>query len=573
MSSVLVCCVAVGGTGTGAGARSVAEEAPRDGAALRLRQLKSVQDAGKTRYGTDGLAYGLGSHTAVSKGGTVYFNGRPVASPDPPGAVPQGTDTAAKGASTDWTPYGGPFTRDEAAHLLRRAVIGPRWEEIDDAVAAGLDAQVAELLLNRPPPAPPGLWATQPVPDVQGWSQEMIDSLLAVYYDRAYLLQLWWTEAMLHQETSLRETMTLFWHDHFATGISKVIFPQSIFVQNRLFRNLALQNFKVLAREAAYDPAMLLWLDGQYNYVNYINENFARELLELFTMGVDEYTQDDVVAAARAFTGYVTYDGVTSVFVPSLHDGGYKVFLGQGGNWDGDDIIDIIFEQDVTARFICTKLYKYFIDEYPDEALIEDLAQTMRDNDYEVLPVLEMMFKSEHFFDQEFRGSIIADGVDKIAGLMRSLYIDPDLTSADTPSATWVLFGMGVFDHVLFEPPNVAGWPGYRSWINSYTLLWRKTMDVGLVDGQVLGFNIQMQTDVMDLANRFTNPNDADALIDDLAFYLFGMPPTELVRQRMMDELLQGAQPWEWNMGYPEAESRLQGLVKLALRLPDQQVK
>jgi hypothetical protein len=533
----------------------------------RLDQLHRLIRSGQDRY--DSFPVRLGPHTAV------HPDFGAAEEPGSAGGLPAAPGAGERAATTNWNPYAGELGVPEAAHLLRRTVIGPQWEEIQTAAAAGLDAEMDTLLGPRSLPDAPGEWATEPVPDVSEWTQEMIDSLLVLYNERAYLLMLWWSEVMLDQETSITESMTLFWHDHFATGVSKVIIPQSMYVQNDLLRRNALGNFRELVRQVAYDPAMLLWLDGQVNRVGNINENWARELLELFTLGVDQYTQQDIVEAARAFTGWVTYDGITSVFVPGYHDYGYKVFMGQGGFFDGDDIINIIFMKDETARFICRKLYRWFIDEFPDEALIEDLAQTMRDSDYEILPVLERMLGSEHFFDTNFRGSVITDPMDRSVGSMRSLYVmDPDWSNRDTNPSIWLLFGMQTNGLMLFEPPNVAGWPGYRTWINSYTLPWRKKLDVGLIDGHIdVYFDMEMQADVLALAGRLTDPNDPFLLIDELALYLFGLTPTELVRQRMIDELLQGAEPWEWNINHPAAEGRLRDVLKLMMRLPDYQLK
>ncbi len=487
-------------------------------------------------------------------------------------------------ATSDWTPYAGSFGLTEASHLLHRTVIGPRFSEMLDTQTQGLDNSVQNLLLDGLPPAAPGDWATEPVPDVSEWTPEMVDSLIQLYAQRVEKLRLWWCDVILEEggglggSPTLRESMTHFWHDHFATGARDVIIPQSMYVQNRLFREYALGNFRELVREIYKDPAMLLWLNGQENYIGHINENFARELLELFTLGLDQYEQDDIVAAARAFTGWFTLDGVTSVFIPEYHDPGIKIFLNHAGNWDGDDIVDFIFEEEETARFICRKLYRWFIDEYPDEALIEDLAATMRANDYEVAPVLERMLLSEHFFDANFRGSIITDGVDKSVGLLRSLYMENlnlmdgwDETVAG-PSA-WTWYSMVTFGHLLLDPPNVAGWPGYRTWINATTLTNRKALDTSVIDGHYYGYDLEMQADAIAIAMETTDPNDPYQLVDDFALAFFGMPPTEAVRQRMIDELLQGSEPWEWSIYNTGAEAQLQLLLKLIFRLPDFQAR
>ncbi len=486
------------------------------------------------------------------------------------------TGGGTQSTTTTWAPYTGTFGHAEAAHLLHRTVIGASFAEIDQAVQDGLTQTVVSLFAPQAFPAQPGPWATEPIPDVTGWTQEMIDELIMQYQIYGELNRLWWTEVMIDAPMSLRENMVHFWHDHFATGQEKVFFPQSMYIQNDLFRQHATGNFKDLVLAASLDPAMILWLDNQLNTSGNINENFARELLELFTLGEGNYEQEDIIQTARAFTGYQTYDAITVNFNEFLHDHGYKTILGQSGYWFPEDVIDIIFDQDACALFICEKLYKWFIDEYPDPVLIAELAQDLRDANYEIEPVLEKMFLSEHFFDAEFRGSAISDGVDHYAGVPRTFGLASQIDLSDYLSnqALLVRYGMQVYSHMLFDPPNVSGWDGYRTWVNSFTLPWRKTLDVAWVDGQVYGVPTDgAQVDAIAWANTLTNPHDAYALVDDTALLLFGLEPTELVRQRMLDELLQGAEPWEWSLFDPGAEAQIQGLIRLAMRLPDMQSK
>ena len=477
--------------------------------------------------------------------------------------------------TTTWAPYTGTFGTEEAAHLLRRTVVGATYQEIEDAAAQGLAATVAQLLAPQFPPAAPGAWATEPIPDMTGWTQEEMDAYYQALGEHINTLMGWWPDVIVDSGPNITESMTHFWHDHFATSIEKVYYPQTMYTQNALLRQYALGNVKDMALAVSLDPAMLLWLDNQWNWVGQINENFARELLELFTLGVGNYTQEDIVETARAFTGYLTYDGVTSQLEPWAHDYGTKTILGQTGEWFAEDVIDIVFAEDQCARFLCTKLYKWYVDEYPDPQRVEELATILRNNNYEILPVLQTIFTSEHFFDPEFRGSVISDGVDHYLGRVRAFELGADANFATYGAfqRDWMDWSTWIYGHRLFEPPNVAGWPGYRTWINSYTLPWRKELDVSLVDGEIYGNPLDMQLDVMAIANQFPNPNNPYNIVDGFALVLFGMPPTELVWNRMLDELLQGGEPWEWDMNDPSAEARMQGLVRLALRLPDAQAK
>ena len=533
---------------------------------LRLQQGERILDRAyeiRAERGDDILR--LGSHELI-------LPARPDAGAEASGSS---APRAARGTTTTWDPYAGPFGVAEAAHLLHRTVVGATWAEIENAASQGLAATLSQLLTPPAAPAPPGTWATEPIPDVTGWTQAMIDSLIAVYYERDDILRGWWPDVIVKSGPTLTETMTHFWHDHFATSMVKVIYPQSMYVQNALLREYALGNVKDLALAVALDPAMLLWLDNQYNWSGQINENFAREFLELFTLGVGNYTQDDVIQTARAFTGYVTSDGITSFLYPPYHDYGQKTILGQTGYWFAEDVVDIVFQQDQCAQFLCTKLYKWFVDEYPDAQRIEELAQVLRDNDYEVAPVLETILGSEHFFDPEFRGSVISDGLDHYVGRVRTFGMADQTAFLDYNSnqRIWLEYSAATYGHMLFVPPNVAGWPGYRTWINSFTLPWRKELSVALVDGEIYGWPMNMQLDALVLGQSLSNPNNPYDLVDDFGLLLFGMPPTELVRQRMLDELLQGGEPWEWSINDPNATSRIQGLVRLALRLPDAQSK
>lgn len=475
----------------------------------------------------------------------------------------------------DWTPYAGPFGLAEAAHLYRRAKFGAKYLEIRNADANGLAWAVTSLTTDEPTPTPPGTWADQPIPDTSGWTQAMFDSLNTLYFTRQELLRNWWMQQLINDDPGMTETMTLFWHDHFATSVEKVFYPQSMYVQNRTLREHAMGNFKDLVMDLSFDPAMLLWLDGQYNYVGDVNENYARELLELFTLGVGHYTQDDVREAARAFTGYVTTDAVNTIFVPGLHDYGQKTFLGQTGNWNGFNIVNIVFQQDETARFVVRKLYKYFLDEYPDEVLVEDLASTFRTSGYEIKPVLQRMFSSQRFFDSNFRGAIYADQLDRGLGLLRSLEITgAGLTDPSGIQYSWVIYYQSITGELLLQPPNVGGWPGYRSWVNSFTLPWKRTFGISLMDGEVLGTDIVMrfQPHAFVLFN-VSNPDDPNVIVDEVSTVYYGMTPTPQVRASLMQALLAGGSEQDWEFPSATSNDQIRAFMRLFVRMPDFMLK
>lgn len=476
--------------------------------------------------------------------------------------------------NSNWNAYAGPWGLAQSAHLLKRTVIGANLHEMRDGVTNGMNATVATLVANRAQPAEPYSWVLEPFPDTSGWTQQQFDSLSTVYYTRFQLLRLWWSELIIEDPTSFREAMTLFWHDHFATAADKVYIPASMYKQLALLRTRSLGNVKALVQDIGNDPAMLVWLDGNYNIVGDVNENYSRELLELFTMGVGNYTQNDVREAARAFTGYTTSDGVHTVFIPSWHDYGSKTFMGQTGNWFGTHIVDIIFQQPETARFFVRKLYRYFLDEYPDETLVEDLAQTLRTNNWEIKPVLERMLKSERFYDPAYRGAIYKDGTDGILGTIRSLQLAGlDLSDPTSTQATYVFYGSSVTGQELFYPPNVGGWPGYRSWINSYTLPWRRYFSaVALAPGQY-GWTLGLAFNPVVYASQTSNPNDAGTIVDEIALAHYGMAPTPLVRQALLDALLGGMAYNQWSINLPSASNHIRTFMRLLVKMADDQLK
>ncbi len=483
---------------------------------------------------------------------------------DPPPPQPHG-----------WDPYRGGWGMAEAAHLVNRTVVGGRFEEIEQVYGLGLEASLDLLLTPTAPPTEPGSWVHDPFPDIAGWTEQQIQDLIDLYILRGEELRMWWPGVIVEAPLSLTETMVHFWHDHFATGMETVFLPQSMYQQNALFREQAMGNFRTLVEAIAVDPAMLIWLNGNVNVVGDPNENFSRELLELFTLGEGSgYTQNDVAEAARACTGWVT-DGVAPYFLPFRFDNGEKTILGHTGNWDLEDLIGFIFEEDAAARYLCTKLYRWFLDDQPAPQDVAELAQTLRANNYEVEPVLRQILGSARFLDPRYRGAVVRDGLDLYVGQLRRFHVTGFTPTVDplNAQADYAYTQMYFYGHILLDPPNVAGWPGHRSWINTFTLPIRKFLSGLLLEGDYFGEPLGMQIDVMTETARLSNPENAHAVVDDLALLCFGQPPTQLVRQAMIDELLQGELPIYWSMGLPDAEVRLRDLYRLTMQLPDYQLK
>jgi len=479
-------------------------------------------------------------------------------------AVPQ------KFTSTTLEPLNRDMSLSESAHLLRRTIIGPTIEEINSLSAYNTNDVVDYLLRDIPSPSPPGEWVNYPIPNYQNYTNEQIDSLFMSWENQQIELEYWWVDNLFYHSTNITELMTLFWHDHFATSAELIIYPPAMYHQNKVLRDNSLGNFKDLVTSITFDPAMMIWLDNNQNSIGSINENFARELLELFTLGEGNYTQTDVVEAARALTGYYT-DGLNIFFVPSLFDDEEKTFLGQTGNFDAYDIIDIIFEQEQTAYFISEKIYKYFIYEQPDEIIIQELADILIENNYDIKPLMDELLNSEHFFDENFYGSKYKDPVTHSIGSLRQLYIDIN-QSIDFPYTLHEMLRYVQFlgGQRLFYPPDVSGWPGYRNWINTYTLPWRKLYTNYLLDGTFGIIN-----DPVSFAERIPNGlSDSNALMDYLFIYFYSIQPSQLTKENLLDELLAGADPGEWHLIYYDgAQERFIGVIERMMRLSEYQLK
>jgi uncharacterized protein (DUF1800 family) len=273
---------------------------------------------------------------------------------------------------------------------------------------------------------------------------------------------------MLATPSPLTERMTLFWHNHFTSGQDKVAFPQHMAQQNLLLRRDALGNFGDLLHAVAKDPAMLQYLDGASNRKGRPNENFAREVMELFTLGEGHYTQRDVSEAARAYTGW-SLDPDTQAYVwrANQHDDGDKTVLGQTGPFDGDQVLDILLARPETATFVTTRLWREFVSDTPDPLRIAPIAQQFRASHYEIKVALRGLFLSDAFWDDGNRGVLVKSPAEFVVGTLRAFDVSYD-------NAGPFVAQMRTLGENLFYPPNVKGWPGGTTWINSSTLLARK---------------------------------------------------------------------------------------------------
>jgi uncharacterized protein (DUF1800 family) len=350
--------------------------------------------------------------------------------------------------------------RVRVAHLLRRAGFGTTPAELDRYAAMGTRA-VTDQLINYERTSNAGLEAQLPA----------LDSITARGAAAIAPLQGWWLQRMVQTARPLEEKMTLFWHGLLTSGLDKAG-PAQLYTQNQLFRKMALANFDDLLKAVSKDPAMMVYLDTETNRKGKPNENYARELMELFTTGIGHYTEDDVRESARAFTGW-TLSGskqlryaTDSMFVGRLHDSGQKTFMGKTGNFTGDDIVEMLVPLRATAERLSTRLFSFFAYPNPERGIVAHLADTFQSNHYNVGAVVKEIFGLDAFYSDRAYRALVKSPAELVAQSLKA-------TGADARGFIGAAAGMAPMGQVLFYPPNVAGWPGGSSWVNSSTLLSR----------------------------------------------------------------------------------------------------
>jgi hypothetical protein len=418
-------------------------------------------------------------------------------------------DDLAPMSAADWS-------YDRAAHLLAHAGFGGTPAEIQKLTDAGLERAVRSLVHYENIPNPrmqpfveSGLWdptlnffpesrpeATERAakkgvsmgvevkPAGNRPIQPVSDRFF--YWLRATLLETrrlgyWWANRMLQTTHPLEEKMALLWHGHFATHENKVRDYRKMLQQIDLFEKGATGNIRDLAIQVAENPAMLYFLDAQYNVKGAANENFAREVMELFTMGVGNYSEKDVREAARAFTGWY-FDNLTFKIEPAKHDDAPKTFLGKTGNFDGVDVLKIIFEQPVTAEFLAGKIYRFLVRDELSPELRKKLGAVLRQNNYEVKPLLTVIFSSKDFYSAASYGAHIKGPVEHMVAMVKHLGADEIPGVPDFNQAT---ISMG--QHLL-NPPSVAGWAEGKAWITPNLLIARGNIARDILIPDITGF-------------------------------------------------------------------------------------
>ena len=389
-------------------------------------------------------------------------------------------------SKSDWNKFA-------AAHLLSRAGFGAPASEIDAAAARSPEDVVADLVdferVKEHFDAPAWAVGEHAADRVDKKLYKEMRELSAdekkakqkelrqTEQEQIRELRGWWLKQMRFTKRPLQEKLTLFWHGHWASSAEKVKSSYALFLQNETLRKMANGNFHEMTVAMAKDPAMLIYLDNAQSRSAHPNENFARELMELFTLGIGNYTEDDIKNSARAFTGWsVGQEKLEFQNRRFIHDDGEKTFMGRKGNFDGGDIISIILDQPACAPYIAKKLWTFFAYENPAPELVDKLAATLRESKWDLKPMLKQMFLSKEFYSKTAVRTQIKSPVQWLVGTARML--DSPLPDADTCNG--ILFMLG---QVLFAPPSVKGWDGGYAWITTNSLFSRYNFAGILIKG------------------------------------------------------------------------------------------
>ncbi len=494
---------------------------------------------------------------------------------------------------TTLTPYSGSWGFEQAAHLLRRATFAPTQAMIKEAADKGLEATIDLLFQDLPLPEPPVnyYYANDSVPIGATWINASYNGGSDISIARERSLQAWTLGLLLEEGISIREKMTLFWHNHFA--INEIQDSKFVYRYITLLRTNAWGNFRALVKAITIDPAMLRFLNGNQNTKNAPNENYARELMELFTIGKGEqvgagdyttFTEQDVAEMARALTGwrdrgYLTEDEnekLESFFDEERHDPTPKQLSHRFGNAVINDmgdqeyahLVDIIFQQREVARFICRKFYRWFvyykIDDAIENDIIEPMAQMLIDSDFEAKPVLKALLKSEHFFNVLSIGPMIKNPLDFVVSVIKPLAIElpTDLKQRYT-TLLKIFQETGPMQMQYYNPPEVAGWKPYyqkpafyRIWINASTLTRRMAfVDNSLYGGLSSGDGDEVKLDVLKFVGVLDDPYDPNEVIKGFARILFPQPLTPAQITGLKEILLPGLPDYEWGVEYTDYEA------------------
>ncbi|MEZ5044581.1 MAG: DUF1800 family protein [Saprospiraceae bacterium] len=521
-------------------------------------------------------------------------------------------------------PYEGPWTFQHASHLLRRCMFGPTYTQLKWSAEKGLSDTLDQLFEETGPASPPlnPDYGSDPTVDIgETWVNAPYNGNLNAQMSYREKSILAWTVGTVFEEgISIREKLTVFWHNHIP--LSAIEDPKYVYKYITTFRDRAWGDFREIIKKITIDPAMLIYLNGNQNKKGSPNENYARELLELFTIGkgpfagpgdYTNYTEHDIMEIARILSGWKDFGFTTesdsgeiySFFKLSNHDTGTKTLSHRFNNATIDNLgdqeyaklIDIIFQQDEVARHICRKLYRWFvfyeIDEEAETKVIQPMADILIDNDYAIKPALMALLSSQHFFEEKFQGVMIKNPMDFLASIFKPLKIEISQPLDQKYDSWYRLFRFIEETQMEFYSiPDVAGWQAYyreplyyRLWVSASTLPVRMNLTDTLIDNGLFPFQAngkKMKIDPLKLINEIDNPNDPNAVVSEFAAILFPKPLKPEVAARLKGILIPGLPDFEWTAEYGSyaenpnnsslansVSNKLKNLLRTMLSMPE----
>ncbi len=445
-------------------------------------------------------------------------------------------------------------------HLLARTLFGFSAKDSQQAMGYGSFTELINkaILVDTPLPAPPNPWVTTTPAQIQQ------DNGSAGNWYRE--LTYWWYNRMLSEGLNMQEKMVLFFHNHFSNERDKVNYPQYMYQQNQLFRKHAFGNFKQLVKDVTIDPSMLIYLDGNNSRGTNANENYAREIMELFTLGIGNYTETDIKQAAKVFSGWQVKGLVSAFDSTRWYTEATATVFTKAAKFKYDTLIDWIFEQKAAAEFICRKLYTEFVYYKPNEAFVLQMADVFRKNNFELKPLLSFMLSSDEFYKASIQGSKIKNPTELMVGTSKLLQIKmTDTVNLYELSKTLQM--------QLFQPPDVAGWPGQREWISSTTYSHRGGFTDSLLTGRRFnGVAVTGKIETLPFARSFATAEKAVEFVDEVVGLALRFPLSDARKKFLLDTLLDGTTVMNWTTYVSNADTRINKFLKTLMRLPEYQL-